>query len=228
VPSLPKSSAADNEAFEMMQARLRYFSHGGVPSLLVTSCVPKEGKTTVAWHLAQTTAASSPGRVLVIETDLRRPTLATTFGMSEAPGLTEVLTNQCDFVDAVRAVEVPTVADKRSMDVMLAGRVPPNPAELIESPEMADVIQRATHAYDFVVIDSGPALVVPDVLSLMTRVSGVLIVSHLGSTTRLAASQLRQQLDAVDAPVVGVVANRVKEPLRSGYYSTNDSQVESR
>ncbi len=209
-------------SFEMLRARLRYLPRHKVKSLLVTSCAPQEGKSTIAWNLAETTALASPGRVLLIEADLRRPTIAAVHGLQPAPGLSDVLSEQCDFAEATQEVPVKTSANghapSRSVDVLVAGPVPPNPTELIESPQMQSLIRHASDFYDFVVIDTGPALMVPDTIALAKHVAGILVVSHVGGTTRDEAAALREQLTALSAPVVGVVANRVKEGMKPGYY----------
>jgi polysaccharide biosynthesis transport protein len=212
----------EQSAFEMLRARLRYLPRHKVKSLLVTSCAPQEGKTTIAWNLAETTALTNPGRVLLIEADLRRPTIAAVHGLQPAPGLSDVLSEQCDFAEATQEVPVKTAANgagpSRSIDVLVAGPVPPNPTELIESPSMHSLIRHASDFYDFVVIDTGPALLVPDTIALAKHVAGILVVSHLGGTTRDEAAALRDQLSQLGAPVVGVVANRVKDGVRPGYY----------
>ena len=160
-----------------------------------------------------------------------QPVVARVHGLVSGPGLSDVLSDQCDYIETIQEVEVPTLANgdspSRSIDVIVAGPIPPNPAELVESRRMTDLIARASEAYEFVIVDSGPALVVPDALALMSQVAGVLVVSHMGGTTRDAATQLREQLDAVNAPVVGVVANRVKGGARAGYYYDYSSTPES-
>ncbi len=211
----------ERNSFDMLRARLRYFPMQKVKSLLVTSCSPQEGKSTVAWNLAEATAVSTPARVLLIEADLRRPTIAAVRKLESGPGLSDVLSDQCDFSDAIQEVPIETRSNgsgpKRTLDVLVAGPVPPNPSELIEGDRMDTLIRRASDVYDLVVIDSGPALVVPDAISLVSRVAGVLVVSHVGNTTRDEAAQLRDQLTALDAPVIGIVANRVKDGVRPGY-----------
>ncbi len=222
----------EQNSFDMLRARLRYFPEQKVKSLLVTSCAPQEGKTTIAWNLAETTALSKGSRVLLIEADLRRPSVAQSRDLQDAPGLSDVLSDQCDFSEAIQ--EVPAGSrnngsgPSRSFDVLVAGPVPPNPAELIESDRMHKLVTRASEIYDLVVVDSGPALIVPEAMALIDYVAGVLIVSHVGRTTREEAGELRDQLRAVDAPLVGVVANRVKHPDRKGYYQAYTSPVQTR
>ncbi len=214
-----------HDAFDMLRARLRYYNlDGGLKSLLVTSSGPQEGKTTVAWNLACATALSSDSRVLLLDADLRRTTLARAHGLQSIPGLSDVLVGDCDYGDAIQRVEIGPVlegsgaARDRSLDVIVAGPVPPNPAELIESKRMKQLIDELTAIYGFVIIDSGPALLVPDPLALIPQVAGVLVVSRVGSTKRDAAVQLREELLAIRAQVVGVVANGVKRSPESSYY----------
>jgi succinoglycan biosynthesis transport protein ExoP len=212
----------EREAFRMLRARLRYFNvNREVRSLLVTSGTTQEGKSTVAWHLASALAMSSRGRVLLVDADLRRPTLATTHGLEPAPGLSELLVDDSHFNNAVQRVELGTASNgtrrEGSLHLIAAGSVPPNPAELMESQRMANLLEAFKAAYDFVVLDTGPTLLVADPLALMTQVDGVLIVSRVGSTTRDVSAQLRDQLRALDAPVLGVVANRVSVSALTGY-----------
>jgi len=209
--------------FDMLRARLRFFNFNNeLRSVLVTSGGPQEGKTTVAWHLARATALSAEGRVLLIEADLRRPALAAARGLRATPGLSDVLVGDLDYRDAIAEVGIARARNgpgsERSLDVIVGGVAPPNPAELIESARMKELIRAVTEAYDFVVIDSGPALLVSDPRALMTQVGGVLVVSRVGSTKREAAVQLRDELLAMKAPIVGVVANRVTGALESSYY----------
>jgi Mrp family chromosome partitioning ATPase/capsular polysaccharide biosynthesis protein len=235
-------SAADgyeHNAFEMLRARLRYFPAERVQSLLVTSCAAQEGKTTVAWNLAEAMAMSAAGRVLLIEADLRRPTLAAVHGLLPEPGLAAVLSDQSDLGSALQHVELGPFGNElvpaaftngdghaglnghepgHSFDVLVAGPPPPNPSELIESDTMKQLLEGAVATYDTVLIDSGPALLVPEAIALVSDVSGVLVVSNVGGTTRDELVQLREQLNMLGAPVVGVVANRVKESGRRGYY----------
>jgi capsular exopolysaccharide synthesis family protein len=162
------------------------------------------------------------GGVLLIEADLRRPSLAAVRGLRQRPGLSEVLSGQCDYSAAIQKVEVSVGTNgstsQRWFDVLVAGPIPPNPGELIEGDRMTKLMAQATASYDFVVVDCGPALMVPDALALMTQVAGVLVVSHVGGNTRDAAVRLRDQLSAANIQVLGLVANRVKQSPEAGYY----------
>jgi tyrosine-protein kinase len=218
----PDDSPVDQGELQMLRARLRYLGVEEVRSLLVTSCGPREGKTTVAWNLARTTAMSTNRRVLLIEADLRRPTVATLRGLRHSPGLAEVLAGECGYPAVVQNVSANIgtngTAMHRSFSVIVAGRIPPNPVELLEGERMKELLKLAGEEFDFVIVDSGPALVVPDALALASQVAGVLVVSHVGGTTRDDAARLRDQLNAAHARVVGIVANRVKASPKFDYY----------
>ena len=204
----------EREAFRMLRARLRFFNiDQQLRSVLVTSCTSQEGKSTVAWHLASTMAMSSNQRVVLVEADLRRPTLALGHGLRPGPGLSDALVDNVPFTQVVQTVELEGDAATPAapgLDVIVAGGIPPNPAELLESERMSELLKSLQTMYDFVVVDSAPTLLVADPLPLMKQVGGVIVVSRMSNTTRDAAARLRDQLRDLDAPVVGVIANRVK------------------
>jgi capsular exopolysaccharide synthesis family protein len=205
----------EQEAFRMLRANLRYFSvDRPVKSVLVTSAAPGDGKSTVAWNLGLA-AAGTGARVLVLETDLRRPSLAASAeSVVPAPGLSTVLAGQIEFSEAVQAVVVPShqgsPTTDRTMDVMVAGPIPPNPVDLIESERMRKMLQEAEERYDLLVLDTPPTSVVSDAIPLIREVSGVIVVTRLGRSTRESVAQLRKQLENLDAPTLGIVVNAFK------------------
>jgi len=178
-----------------------------------------DGKSTVAWGLA-VAAASTGSRTLLIEADLRHPSLAARYGLNSRRGLTSVLTGEVHRAAAI--TEIPLAASANdahpahSMDVLLAGPLPPNPTDLIESPPMADLIREVEREYDLVVVDTPPVAIVSDAIPLLSMVGGVIVVSRLGKTTRDAVRHLRSQLDNLEAPLLGVVVNSVDSG--AGYY----------
>jgi capsular exopolysaccharide synthesis family protein len=219
------------EAFRMLRARLRYFNvDRDIQTVLVTSPAPKDGKSTVAWHLARTAAMSARTRVILIEADFRRPVMAHAHGLRGVPGLAEALTHGVALPDVIQRVpitEQPADAGGPALDVIVAGAPPPNPAELIESHKMADVLKELATRYDLVVIDTPPSSVVSDAFPLIRQVSGVIVVSSLNQTSREAAVHLRDQLHELSAHALGVIANRVKSPRADyygGYYTDGDYQ----
>lgn len=203
--------AGEEESFRMMRANLRYFNvDQDIKSVLVTSAAPGDGKTTVAMNLAVTAAAAS--RVLLIEADLRHPAVAIGLGLGDAVGLSTVLAGEADIPDVARRISLPanmSADGPGSFDVVLAGPLPPNPSDLLESDRMREVITGAEQRYDLVVIDTPPTSVVSDAIPLVTQVGGVMVVGRLGRTTREGAEHLCSQLRHLDAPVLGVVVNGV-------------------
>jgi capsular exopolysaccharide synthesis family protein len=220
----------EQEAFRTLRASLRYFnSNRELKSVVVTSALNGDGKSTVAWYLAAAAAANS--QVVLVETDLREPSLAAVHGLAPSPGLCEVLTNQLDIGEAIQGVRVPSGSGPTGngnlspaeswLSVIVAGTRPPNPTELIESHTMADTLERLVDAYDFVVLDTPPTSIVSDAFPLMTRVSGVIVVSRPGVITRDSAVALRERLERLNAPILGMVANRVKKHRRTYGYGSN-------
>ncbi len=203
---------AETEAFRMLRANLRYFNvDRAVRSVLVTSAAPGDGKSTAAWNLAST-AAGAGARVLLIEADLRHPGLADSLGLRGAPGLSTILSGQAALEDLLQQIPVQAKANDlraQTVDVLLAGPVPPNPAELLESNRMREVIAEAERSYDLLVIDTPPTSVVSDAIPLLSQVGGVIVIARLKKTTRDAAAHLRNQLRNLDARILGVVVNAV-------------------
>jgi tyrosine-protein kinase Etk/Wzc len=147
--------------------------------------------------------------------------LSGNLGLTAAPGLAEVLTHGVGLGEVVQRLVIDSVEDGRtekSLDVIVAGIHPPNPAELLESEKMGDLLDRLSAIYDLVIIDTPPAGLIADVIPLMRRVGGVVIVSSIGKSSRDGAAHFRDQLTQLDAPLLGVIANRVKHRRGDGYY----------
>jgi capsular exopolysaccharide synthesis family protein len=210
---------SEGEAFRKLRARLRYFNvDRDIRSIVVTSAAPGEGKTVVASHLALAAAIGGQTKVLLLEADLRKPSLVSRFELAPLPGLSELLTHDIMISDVVQRIPVAGGLNGTStLDVIVAGAIPPNPGELLESRKLGDLVDQLTGMYDLVVIDTPPVSVVADAMPLVALVSGVVVVSWMGRTTRDAAIHLRRELDALSAPTLGVVVNRVKAGT-DGYY----------
>lgn len=212
----------EEEAFRMLRASLRYFSvDHEIRTLLITSSAAQAGKSTVAWNLARVAAKTSS--VVILETDLRNPSLVKTHPGLVGPGLAQILTHQVALDSAIQEVHLGTEGafengdGPASLSVITAGSVPPNPAELIESQGMSDVIAQLAKRFDFVVVDTAPIGVVSDSFPLMSKVDGVVVVARMERTTRESAEDLRDQLKRLHAPVLGVVANAIKVGRRGKY-----------
>jgi receptor protein-tyrosine kinase len=210
---------ADEEVFHLLRAHLRYFNlDRELRSILVCSSGPGEGKTTVAAHLASAMAAGG-ARVLLVEADLRLPVMSARLNIRQAPGLADVVVGRVGLQDAVQTVPVP--GDEGGLCVLVAGAMPPNPTQMLESEAMARVLAEASNDFDMVIVDSAPLLSVADTIGLLKRVDGVIVVTMLGKSRSDVASRTAAMLRRVGAPLLGVVANGVRgaelAPYRYGY-----------
>jgi succinoglycan biosynthesis transport protein ExoP len=214
--------ASEAEAFHLIRAHLRYFNvDRELRTLMVASAAPGDGKTTVARHLAAA-AARMGSRVLLLEADLRRPTLAQQLDVSSASGVSDVLIGAATLSEATQLIDLDQASGDggggRMLDVLVAGAaLPPNPGELIESHAMETLLEQAKAKYDLVVIDTPPLTAVSDAFPLLRKVDGVIIVGRVGRNRRDVAQRLHETLTGAGAPLLGVVANGFKAGRRGGY-----------
>ena len=211
---------AENEAFRMLRTRLRYFNvDRDLRSLIVTSALPGEGKSTVSWNIAYA-AARAGTRTILIEADFHQPVFAERIGLPPLPGLSELLTHQGSLEGTMKTIPVKGGAGgetTRGLDVIVAGSLPPNPTELLESEEIRALLADLSSRYELVVIDTPPVAVMSDAMPLIGLVSGLVIVGRLGVSTRDAAGHLREQLNRLRAPALGVVVNGTRIGRGYGY-----------
>jgi receptor protein-tyrosine kinase len=160
-------------------------------------------------------------RVLLLELDFRRPTVAKAFGIRPGPGVADILVGSNPTSAAIQSVTLGPLfaqnSDRRTFDVLVAGTLPPNPGELLESRAMEKLLAYLRSDYDFVVIDTPPLVAVSDAFPLLSRVDGVVIVARVGRNRRDIAGQLHKTLTAADAALLGVIANGVKVRARGAY-----------
>ena len=178
--------------------------------ILFTSGQPGEGKTTNAANKA-VSLAQLGASVLVIDCDMRRPALHRVFGLDYTMGLSTYLSRDVDIEKLIQKVPIQNVS------ILPSGAIPPNPAELISSERMKEMIGILSKRYDHILIDSPPLINVTDPVILSTLVDGVILVVHGGKTTRDVVRRARHELAAVGAKVFGVVLNNVD--LRKDGYS---------
>jgi capsular exopolysaccharide synthesis family protein len=185
-------------------------------TLMVTSSGPGEGKSTTVANLAVVLAQQGK-RVLLIDGDLRKPTVHYTFKVSNIYGVTNVLTRQTTLKDAVITTKIPDV------DVLPSGPVPPNPSELIDSKSMTQLIEEAKSHYDYVLFDTPPINAVTDAQLLSHRVDGVILVISSGKTEIEGAIKAKELLENANAKILGTVLNakEVKKDNYYYYYGTN-------
>lgn len=210
--ALQQLPAHDAEAFQLLRANLRFLhTDRELRSVVVTSASAGDGKSTVALNLAKADAGVGK-KVLLIEADVRRPRLAGLLGLQSTTGLTEFLADpDASLADVTHQVPVGQRQNGggsgNTLDVMVAGRVPDNPSELINSERMRALIREAEASYDLVVLDTPPVSMVADSIPLMSEVTAVIVVGRVGRITSSDADGLREQLERIDAPAYGLVAN---------------------
>jgi len=186
-------------------------------TIVVTSSSPAEGKSTTVANLAVTFAQQGK-KVLLIDADLRKPTVHYTFNLKNVRGLTNVLTKQTILTDSVQSTEV------EHLSVLTCGPIPPNPAELLGSEAMSLFIETAKAQFDVVLFDTPPVLAVTDAQILANKVDGSILVISSGNTEQDAARKSKDLLESAKANIIGVVLNRkkAKDSQYYYYYGHND------
>lgn len=201
------------EAFRKLRTALQFIDvDQPMQVIAVTSSAAAEGKSGVTANLA-VAFAEAGYRVLLIDADLRRPSIADYFGVEGSVGLTNVLARHVDSADVIQ----PWGSTNR-LSIMAAGPVPPNPSEILGSSRMRHLLAALRSDYDIVLIDTPPLLPVTDAAVVSVNADGVVVIARHGRTKRPALAQAVNALTAVDANVVGVVINRVpRNRRRNGY-----------
>jgi receptor protein-tyrosine kinase len=214
----------DLEGFRVLRTNLDFLDvDTPVKTVLVTSALPQEGKSTVATSLASAYVLAGK-RTLLVECDLRRPTMAKRLGCNPSPGLSDYLIDQAtpaEVVQKVPLVESPNGSVAPTLVAITSGSPTPRPAELLASKRFAAFLDQVREAYDVVVLDSTPLLSVGDALQLVSRVDGVVLCVRAEQTTREQARAARQALEHFPDRPTGVVVTGVKpgHELDYGYYS---------
>jgi succinoglycan biosynthesis transport protein ExoP len=200
------------EAYRILRTNVQ-FSLVGNPaaSILVTSAGPQEGKSTTLANLGVVMAQAGK-KVILADTDLRRPTLHEFFDLPREPGLTDLLLEEEPQIE-----EFLQPTDVEGLRLLPSGNLPPNPSELLSSPRASELIEGLKEQADIVLLDSPPVLAVTDATILATKVAGVLLVIDAGSTRTGPAREGKEALTQVGAKILGVVLNRQKSG-RGGYY----------
>lgn len=193
------------ESIRGIRTNLQFIDAEGMKRrvLLVTSSIPGEGKSTMALSLTAS-LAEADSRVVIIDADLRNPSVAKLAGIEGGAGLTDLLLGRVDIDDVIQ----PAGGDGKLLAIA-AGRVPPNPAELLASTGFASLIERLRTRVDYIVIDSPPVLAVADALELSSVVDGVLLVAGAERVRRPQLETATAALRQIGAPLVGVIANRL-------------------
>ncbi|MBC7632320.1 polysaccharide biosynthesis tyrosine autokinase [Aeromicrobium sp.] len=211
-PQSPRS-----EAYRRLRSNLEFVRRGGdaATSVVITSSVPGEGKTTTAINLAASLAEQGD-RVLLVDADLRRPSVAESTGLEGSVGLSTILIGKVDLGNAIQHWGDTT------LDVLTSGAIPPNPLNLIDSQAMLDLIEKANASYDFVVIDSPPLLSVVDAAVLSHQCDGPLVVAAAGRTKRRQVATALEALTVAGVSPIGMILTRApRDEIRDYRYYTS-------
>lgn len=205
----PKSPIA--EQYRTIRTNIQFSSPDKqIRTIVVTSTGAGEGKSTTAANLAAVFAQQGK-RVLLVDADLRKPTAHYTFGKTNHQGLTNVLMKQSTRSEVTIETGVP------NLDLIASGPIPPNPAELLASIGMDDLVSDAVGEYDTIIFDTPPVLAVTDAQILANKCDGVVLVVSSGKTEKDAALKAKELLVSAKAKLLGVVLNR-KEMKQNEYY----------
>lgn len=200
------------ESFRALAANLKYVAvDRELQVVMMTSSAPHEGKSSVSIGLAAALAESNHD-VLVIDADLRRSSVATQLQLEGAVGVTSILVGEATLDEAVQH------AQSMNIDIIAGGSPAPNPGQLITSHRLRELVAEARERYEYVIIDSAPALVVSDALWLADLSDGVLVVARSGKTRRKQVTAVLAALKSTHKDVVGIVLNAVKRKERGPYY----------
>lgn len=215
--------AVSSEAFRTLRTNLQFTSPDReLKSILITGPGPDAGKSTVAANLAIAWAQSGK-RVVLVGADLRKPVLHQIFGIPNLPGLTGYLTDNIPLERIIAPGKI--VA---GLDLMPSGPIPPNPAELLQSQKMTDLLDQLREKYDYVLLDAAPVIAVTDAAVLAGKMDGTLLVISYGKVPHEIAVRAKTVLDNAQARLLGVVLNRA--PLYQGqshyyyYYQYGDAE----
>src|SRR5262249_25391301 len=217
------------EAYRVLRTSVLLSTAGQPPkTILVTSAQPGEGKTTTVINTA-TSLAQLGASVLLIDCDLRKPSVHKALGLDKSEGLSTYLSRKVDVEDLIQPLGIP------NLSVLPSCPDPPNAAELISSAHMKELLRALREKYDHIVIDSPPLINVTDPVILSTMVDGVILVVQGGKSTREVVRRARMELATANAKVFGVVLNNIdlkREGYNDYYYdryysSYNEDAVES-
>lgn len=209
----PNSAAA--EAYRTLGTSI-LFSPPELKTLVVTSSLPGEGKTSVAANCAVVIAQQGK-RVLLVDADLRKPTLHTCFGLSNARGLTRILRG----IHATDEIAFP-VPRLPQLAILTAGPEEAMPAEMLGSSAMRELMRAWREQYDYVIIDTAPILAVTDALRIAPEADSLLLVMRSGQTTREALARACSSLNRHAVPVLGIVVNAVNFRSSKPYYGYHE------
>lgn len=223
----PQSTLA--ETFRTLRTNIEFVTvEKGDKTLLVTSSTSGEGKSTVMANLAMTMTQLGK-RTLLVDCDLRKPTVARMFGLDKDPGLAEVIVGNYHWREVIRTVtdivtggmgmeNLMQTQGISNLHIITSGSIPPNPAELLNSSRMAEFIEEVREVYDIVLFDAPPILHVTDAAILGKKVDGALMLYKAGDIPRTSLKRAVNLLNSVGVDLLGIVLNGIRAEISADYY----------
>ncbi|KAF0821740.1 CpsD/CapB family tyrosine-protein kinase [Cytobacillus firmus] len=211
----PKSPIS--EQYRTIRTNIQFSSvDEEIRTIMVTSSGPGEGKSTTTANLAVVFAQQGK-RVLLVDADLRKPTVHYTFNIMNTSGLTSVLTNQMTLMESVKAI------DMKNLFILPSGPIPPNPSELLGSKAMDYFMNAALEEFDIILFDTPPVLAVTDAQILSNKCQGTILVAGSGKAEKEQLVKTKELLEAAKGKLLGVVLNnkKMKESQHYYYYGVN-------
>src|SRR5689334_17280817 len=203
------------EAYRHLRTSVLLSTAGHAPkSLLVTSSLPGEGKTTTAVNTA-ISLAQTGANVIIIDADMRRPRLKSIFGLQGTLGLSSILSSEVAEAEILGMI---ATDEQTGLNILTSGPIPPNPAELLGSPQMRNLLSTLQDRFSHVIVDSPPVSSFTDGVLIASMVDGVLLVVHGGKSSRHVVRRSRQLLQDVGAKIFGVVLNNTSVDSHDYYY----------
>ena len=222
----PQSTLA--ETYRTLRTNIEFVTvEKGVKCFMVTSSMHQEGKSTTIANLSMTMAQLGK-RTLLVDCDLRKPSMARLFGLDKEPGVTEVVVGTNKWRDVVRTVtdivtggigmeDILQTQGISNLHIITSGSIPPNPAELLNSRRMSEFLDELRDAYDVILIDTPPILHVTDAAILGKKLDGALMVYKAGDVARTSLKRSTSLLRSVDIDLLGVVLNGIRAEMSSDY-----------
>lgn len=205
-----KPKSIESEAYKTLRTSIQYSSFNKqLKTMLITSSEKEEGKSTVSGNLALSFAQNNK-KIILVDCDLRRPSIHRKFKISNLIGLSEVLIGKISLEETVQRYN-------DNLDILSSGKIPPNPSEMLSSNAMNNLIKTLKEKYDIVILDSAPLQAVTDAQILATKVDGTILVVRAERTKKESIIESKNRLDKVGANIIGTVLNAV-ENNRGKYY----------